>query len=288
MRRLRGFTLIELLVVIGIIALLISILLPALNKAREQAKQVKCASNLRQMGEAMIMYINDWKYYPGCYASDSGGGNPFACWPSRLRLYMGGLNEAFHCPSQEMWSAWKVIGVPSGAPATLSDEGYGYKFGEQLLYATGTSTYAGIPFSYGYNDWGATQSLQGTIPTTMQGLGGDQWPISVGGVTYTNRQLKASRVKVAAEMIAIADNGGPGHVPGTWDYNIDPTPGQRDQAPGNIHSNGANVLFCDGHVSWYLQTDLWIDSTDTNPQNPSPKDAMVCRMWNNLQQANWQ
>lgn len=69
----RGFTLVELLVVIGIIALLISILLPALNKARAQANVTKCAANMRSAVQALHIYTTEFKgWLPGPHTSGAG------------------------------------------------------------------------------------------------------------------------------------------------------------------------------------------------------------------------
>src|SRR5688500_2949003 len=72
MRKSRAFTLVELLVVIGVIALLVSIILPSLASARRSSNSVKCLSNLRQLGNAFMLYSNESKGFWPVAAHDQG------------------------------------------------------------------------------------------------------------------------------------------------------------------------------------------------------------------------
>jgi prepilin-type processing-associated H-X9-DG protein/prepilin-type N-terminal cleavage/methylation domain-containing protein len=260
--RSRGFTLVELLVVIGVIALLISILLPALGKARDQAKTIKCASNLRNMGNAMTMYINQYRYFPG-HAGLASNGRAVAAWPVRLRQFLGGNQDIFWCPSEDEGFQWQKKILPSGG-ATAADSRWGYDPGEVLLDVFT------VPFSYGYNDWGAGNGSNPANTNVQRGLGGDLWrPVS--------REVPAARAKSTPELIVIADN----FTDGSWDYNIDPE--DSTEAPGKIHNRGCNVLFADGHVLWFPQQDVVlydVKNTATKFGTSSPQWKLVAPMWN--------
>jgi prepilin-type N-terminal cleavage/methylation domain-containing protein len=157
-RRTRAFTLVELLVVIGIIAVLISILLPSLGRAREAANRTKCLANLRTLGQAMRMYalenadmvpvgyIGGWKTYGyHLYIERTGGPTNLGAFGPLGRLYQSGVLGKpwdgtaatleghrdssialyFQCPSEgwDVFSQRTVINAwPPGAAFYSSDE----------------------------------------------------------------------------------------------------------------------------------------------------------------------
>ena len=125
--RLRGFTLVELLVVIGIIAVLVGILLPALAKARQSANSVKCMANLRSIGQAIFMYAGahrDSLPYGLCQANQAIQGNPAglpegADWSTLVLTFMS-KQKGIGYSSQDQ----TTTGQPGGRAIFLCPEAF--------------------------------------------------------------------------------------------------------------------------------------------------------------------
>lgn len=259
MRTTKAFTLVELLVVIGIIAVLISILLPALGKARAAANLLVCQSNLRQVGLGMAMYVDanrgylpdatSWNEYRNPVWSNTASG-----WVSRLTdgKYVTTTPQenvlrkgVFFCPSDSVSPVDnRILNVPKGLYTQPKAFFSSYKV------LMGIAWYSGTPKGYSSGNpaqdaqirWGFNMSK---VPNQNVDLGnvrckGVPIPLAVEVVTDDLTGLGGSFNNARAGMMGIGDDPfrAPGVKPNQWNY-ISSTP----------HLNGKrSVLFKDFHV----------------------------------------
>lgn len=214
-KRKHFFTLIELLIVISIIAILSALLLPALGRAREMARETNCKSNLKQFGLATVSYCDDYgDFFMPVALYNANSWNWGYCFYTDK--YLSGSNGLWKCPT--------AAGILKGG-----------NFRKDFTKSAGLYPANFTYIAYGYND----VTIGRIANTSLK----DSRGIYYASDTNTaNQPTKRSRIKMPSTCLLFTETYDPDNMEGIY------LTGNGGKNKHDRHNGGANVAWADGHV----------------------------------------